>query len=40
MGHFSVRVMYRSGKPANDGGVMIDYCSLAYSQHIIWAPFN
>jgi len=25
MGHFSVKVNYKSGKPADDIGVMIDY---------------
>jgi len=25
MGHFSVKVNYKSGKPASDVGVMIDY---------------
>jgi hypothetical protein len=25
MGHFSVRVLYKSGNPAGDVGVMIDY---------------
>jgi hypothetical protein len=25
MGHFSVKVVYENGKPANDAGVMIDY---------------
>ena len=25
MSHFSVRVLYKDGKPAGDTGVMIDY---------------